>query len=546
MPTPKFVVKRDGFKEIFNPKKIAVAINKAFIKGKVKADVNVVGDTVVSYNGEPVEIIRMVKEVVSKLVDETVSIETIQSKVVETLTENKFGPVASAYSNYMKHRDTVRNQHNITKDDYLSKKMLVMKKSGAEEEFSIAKIEAALSQGCEDVEGDDKLSVEEIKVIAEQVTRICAGLNRTIDTVEIRDIINKVLFDIKPALSKAMIEFCLKKSTNESSLIDKINALVSGNNEEMKQENSNKNPVIASTQRDYIAGIVSRELTVNSLLPKDVVEAHNEGVIHFHDADYFLETIFNCCLINLEDMFQNGTVISKTKIDKPHSFKTACNIATQIIAQVASNQYGGQSISLTHLAPFVNESRKKLRKDIEEGLVKTGIPYTQEQLDHFVELRLKEEIKSGVQTIQYQVLTLMTCNGQSPFITVFCYLNEIKDEQLRADLAMIIEELFKQRIQGVKNEQGVWIAPTFPKIIYCLDETNCDETKPYWYLTELAAECTAKRMVPDYISEKMMLQLKKDKLGNGNCYTCMGGLLKTTAHVKLEERMTKRCELIAC
>lgn len=545
MPTPKFVVKRDGFKEIFNPKKIAVAINKAFTKGKVKADVKVVGDTVISYNGTEVDLKAMVAQIVDKLVDETVSIDNIQEKVVETLIENKFGPVASAYSNYMKHRESVRNQHNITKDDYLSKKMLVMKKSGIEEEFSIAKIESALSQGCEDVEGDDKLSVEEIKVIAEQVTRICAGLNRTIDTVEIRDIINKVLFDIKPALAKAMIEFGLKKNSATGNLISRCKNILDMKNEEIKQENSNKNPVILSTQRDYLAGEVSKSI-MDEVTSPEVLDAHNAGIIHMHDRDYTGFRQFNCALLNLEDMFQNGTVINGTKIDPPTSFQTAANLASQISLAVGSNQYGGQTITLTHLAPFVEKSRQKKYRQIKESLDACNIQYTEEQLKEFVEKRVRAEIVDGVQTIQYQYLTLSTGNGQSPFISVAMYLNETKDEKLRADLALIIEEMFKQRIKGIKNRQGIWVTPAFPKLLYFIDENNCDETKPYWYLTELAARCTAKRMVPDYISEKIMLRDKIDKLGNGNVYPCMGELLKTTAHVKLEERMTKRCELIAC
>lgn len=545
MPTPKFVIKRDGSKEIFNPKKIASAINKAFVKGKVKADIKVVGDIVASYNGEPVEILNMVKQIVGKIDTDTVDINTIQSKVVETLTENKFGPVASAYSNYMKHRDTVRNSNNVTKDDYLNKKMLVMKKSGVEEEFSINKIEAALQQGCEDVEGDDKLSLEQIKVIAGMVTKTCASMNRTIDTFEIKDIVNKVLFDIKPVLAKAMIEFGMKKNNKTDNILERCKNILEMKNEEIKQENSNKNPVILSTQRDYLAGEVSKAI-MDEITSPEVTEAHNLGIIHMHDRDYGAFKQFNCCLINLEDMLQNGTVINGTKIDPPTSFQTACNLASQISLAVGSNQFGGQTITLTHLAPFVEKSRQKKRKQIKESLDTIGLPYTEEQLEQFVELRVRSEIADGVQTIQYQYLTLSTGNGQSPFISVAMYLNETKDEKLRADLALIIEEMLKQRIQGIKNRQGVWVTPAFPKLLYFTDETNCDETKPYWYLTELAAKCTAKRMVPDYISEKVMLKDKINPLGEGNVYPCMGGLLKTTAHVKLEERMTKRCELIAC
>lgn len=400
--------------------------------------------------------------------------------------------------------------------------MIVMKRDGREDQYAKAKIHTAISKAINEVtHGAGDLSLA--SVITNRLDSRYRKRKRAISVEEIQDDIETELmkeqaFDIAKAYVRYRYNHELKRS--DSTLERKILTITDGVNEEVIQENSNKNPAILSTQRDYIAGEVSKEITRKTLLPEDVQAAHDEGVIHFHDADYFIQRCINCCLVNLDDMLQNGTVISGTMIEKPHSFSTACNVATQVVAQIASNQYGGQSISLTHLAPFVDISRKKIRHDVEEEIsVSHG---DMSKLDTIVEKRLREEIKRGVQTIQYQVLTLMTTNGQTPFITVFMYLGEAKDEQTKNDLAMIIEEVVKQRYRGVKNEKGAWITPAFPKLIYVLEEDNIHEDSKYWYLTELCAKCSVKRLVPDYISEKMMLENKVDSSGNGNCYPCMG------------------------
>ena len=369
-----------------------------------------------------------------------------------------------------------------------------------------------------------ELTEEEIQAIADTVTDKGRSMIRALNVEEIQDFVeNEIMRLGKFALARKYITYrysrALARKTNTTD--DRILSLIECNNEEVKQENSNKNPTVNSVQRDYMAGEVSKDITTRILLPPDIVRAHEEGLIHFHDSDYFAQHMHNCDLVNLEDMLQNGTVISGTLIEKPHSFSTACNIATQIIAQVASNQYGGQSISLTHLAPFVQVSREKIRKGVEEELRLLGVE-NEEAAKEITEKRLREEVRKGVQMIQYQVVTLLTTNGQAPFVTVFMYLGEAREGREREDLAMIIEETLKQRIQGVKNEKGVWITPAFPKLIYVLEENNIHEDSQYWYLTKLAAKCTAKRMVPDYISEKMMLKYKIDKNGEGHCYTCMG------------------------
>ena len=403
--------------------------------------------------------------------------------------------------------------------------MKIIKRSGAEEVFDINKIIVAVTKANGSVNEAERLTPEQINDIAESVKNTCSGANRALSVEEIQDLVENAIMQkqaftvarryIKYRYNRALIR---KANTTDEQIL----SLIECNNEEVKQENSNKNPTVNSVQRDYMAGEVSKDITRRILLPQEIVEAHDSGLIHFHDADYFAQHMHNCDLVNLEDMLQNGTVISGTKIDTPHSFSTACNIATQIIAQVASNQYGGQSISLTHLAPFVQVSRKKIRAQAQKELAEIGETFTEEKVKKLVEMRLREEICRGVQTIQYQVVTLLTTNGQAPFVTVFMYLGEAKNEQEKADLALIIEEVLNQRIQGVKNEEGVWITPAFPKLIYVLVEDNIRKGSRYWYLTELAARCTAKRMVPDYISEKVMLANKIDKNGNGNCYTCMG------------------------
>ena len=403
--------------------------------------------------------------------------------------------------------------------------MKIIKRNGAEVTFDITKIIMAITRANDTVEEGDRLTPVQIQRIAENVALQCEKMNRAATVEEIQDMVEHHImahgaFEVaKHYITYRYTRSLVRKSNTTD---DKILSLIECNNEEAKQENSNKNPVVNSTQRDYMAGEVSRDITERILLPADIVEAHREGLIHFHDADYFAQHMHNCDLVNLEDMLQNGTVITGTLIEKPHSFATACNIATQIVAQVASNQYGGQSISLTHLAPFVDVSRQKLRATVREEFDAIGVSVSTDQINAVAEKRLREEIRRGVQTIQYQVVTLLTTNGQAPFITVFMYLGEARNQQERNDLAMIIEEMLLQRIEGVKNEKGVWITPAFPKLIYVLEEDNVTEGSRYWYLTKLAAKCTAKRMVPDYISEKKMLELKVDKNGEGHCYTCMG------------------------
>ena len=404
--------------------------------------------------------------------------------------------------------------------------MKIIKRNGSEAVFDITKIIAAVTKANNVVPANQRLTKEQILSIADDVSRQCQSRGHAMNVEEIQDLVEDAIMGTGACeVARKYITYryvqSLKRTHNTTD--DRILSLIECNNEEVKQENANKNPTVNSVQRDYMAGEVIKDLTMRMLLPADIVKAHEEGIIHFHDADYYAQHMHNCDLVNLEDMLQNGTVISGTLIEKPHSFSTACNIATQIIAQVASNQYGGQSISLTHLAPFVDISRKKIRRDTEAEMRELGIDPGEEKLSKIVEDRLREEIKRGVQTIQYQVVTLMTTNGQAPFITVFMYLNEAGDDQrLKADLAIIIEEMLRQRYQGVKNEEGVWITPAFPKLIYVLEEDNIREGTPYFYLTKLAAKCTAKRMVPDYISEKKMLEYKVDKNGEGHCYTCMG------------------------
>ena len=403
--------------------------------------------------------------------------------------------------------------------------MRIIKRNGAEVGFDITKIIIAVTKANESVEEVDRMTPVQIQRIAESVELQCQKMNRAPTVEEIQDMVEHSImahgaFEVaKHYITYRYTRSLVRKSNTTD---DKILSLIECNNEEAKQENSNKNPVVNSTQRDYMAGEVSRDITNRILLPKDIVDAHNEGIIHFHDTDYYAQHMHNCDLVNLEDMLQNGTVITGTLIEKPHSFATACNIATQIVAQVASNQYGGQSISLTHLAPFVQVSRNKIRASVREEFDAVGVAVTEDKINAIAEKRLREEIRRGVQTIQYQVVTLLTTNGQAPFITVFMYLGEARSEQEKADLAVIIEEMLLQRYQGVKNEKGVWVTPAFPKLIYVLEEDNIHEDSKYWYLTELAAKCTAKRMVPDYISEKKMLELKVDKNGEGHCYPCMG------------------------
>ena len=401
--------------------------------------------------------------------------------------------------------------------------MKIIKRNGAEVPFDITKIITAVTKASDSVGGQARLSREQITQIAAAVTDQCQQLNRAVSVEEVQDLVENQLMDIQAHdVARHYITYryvqSLKRQTNTTD--ERILSLIECQNEEVKQENANKNPTVNSVQRDYMAGEISKDLTARLLLDPEIVKAHQEGLIHFHDSDYFAQHMHNCDLVNLEDMLQNGTVISGTYIEKPHSFSTACNIATQIIAQVASNQYGGQSISLTHLAPFVDVSRKKIAAEVE--LEMKGLDVSAERKKEIVERRLRNEINRGVQTIQYQVVTLMTTNGQAPFITVFMYLGEARNPQEKADLAIIIEETIRQRYQGVKNEAGVWITPAFPKLIYVLEEDNIRPGAPYYYLTELAAKCTAKRMVPDYISEKKMLELKVDKNGEGHCYTCMG------------------------
>ena len=406
--------------------------------------------------------------------------------------------------------------------------MKIIKRNGSEVVFDIMKIISAVTRANNVVSEDERLSPMQIRRIAESVENSCLSMNRALNVEEIQDLVEHQIMahgayeEAKNYITYRYTRSLVRKSNTTD---EKILSLIESNNEEVKQENSNKNPTVNAVQRDYMAGEVSKDLAARILLPREIVEAHEAGIIHFHDADYFAQHMHNCDLVNLEDMLQNGTVISGTLIEKPHSFSTACNIATQIIAQIASNQYGGQSISLTHLAPFVDVSRKKIRRTVMEEIKTFGVEPSEEAISSVVENRLRDEIRRGVQTIQYQVVTLMTTNGQAPFITVFMYLGEARNEQERKDLAIIIEETLRQRIEGVKNEKGVWITPAFPKLIYVLEEDNITEDSPYWELTKLAARCTAKRMVPDYISEKKMRELKLSKgetPGHGDVYTCMG------------------------
>ena len=403
--------------------------------------------------------------------------------------------------------------------------MKIIKRNGAEVPFDITKIITAVTKASDSVGGQSRLTREQITQIAAAVTDQCQALNRAVSVEEVQDLVENQLMDIQAHdVARHYITYryvqSLKRQTNTTD--ERILSLIECQNEEVKQENANKNPTVNSVQRDYMAGEISKDLTARLLLDPEIVKAHQEGLIHFHDSDYFAQHMHNCDLVNLEDMLQNGTVISETLIERPHSFSTACNIATQIIAQVASNQYGGQSISLAHLAPFVQVSRVKIRQEVIGEMKDLGIAVTEDQIDKLTEERLRREITKGIQTIQYQLITLMTCNGQAPFVTVFMYLDEVPEGRTRDDLAMIIEEVMKQRMQGVKNEKGVWITPAFPKLIYVLEEDNIHEDSKYWYLTRLAAECTAKRMVPDYISEKIMFENKVDKNGEGHCYPCMG------------------------
>ncbi len=403
--------------------------------------------------------------------------------------------------------------------------MKIIKRNGSEVKFDIKKIVAAMEKANATVDEINKISEEEIFEIAGKICSSMKSIKRALTVEEIQDMVETELMERKFfALAKNYITYRYQRAlVRKANTTDaQIMSLIECNNEEVKQENSNKNPTVNSVQRDYMAGEVSKDVTKRFLLPEDIVKAHEEGIIHFHDADYFAQHMHNCDLVDLEDMLQNGTVISGTMIEKPKSFSTACNIATQIIAQVASNQYGGQSISLSHLAPFVQVSREKITKEVKNEFETNNISYTEDQIKNIVETRVREEIKKGVQTIQYQVVTLMTTNGQAPFVTVFMYLNEIEDGRTKDDLALIIEEVLRERYQGVKNEQGVWITPAFPKLIYVLEEDNIKEGSRYWYLTELAAKCSAKRLVPDYISEKKMLELKIDANGEGHCYPCMG------------------------
>ncbi len=403
--------------------------------------------------------------------------------------------------------------------------MKIIKRSGTEVAFNIDKIIAAVRKANHEVVENERLTDKQVDDISNNVADICRSMNRTLNVEEIQDLVENEIMNIKSfEVARKYITYRYKRYLvrKSNSTDQQILSLIECNNEEVKQENSNKNPVINSVQRDYMAGEVSKDITKRFLLPEDIVRAHEEGIIHFHDSDYFAQHMHNCCLVNLEDMLENGTVISEVMIEKPKSFSTACNVATQCIAQIASSQYGGQSITLSHLAPYVNVSRIKFRKIVEEEFRLAGLTLDENKINEVAEMRVKEEIKRGVQIIQYQVITLMTTNGQAPFITIFMYLDEVEDGTLRDDLALIIEEMLRQRILGVKNEKGVYVTPAFPKLIYVLEEDNIHEGSRYWDITKLAAECTAKRMVPDYISEKKMIEYKIDKNGNGNCYPCMG------------------------
>ena len=403
--------------------------------------------------------------------------------------------------------------------------MKIIKRSGMEDTFDIKKIEAAIRKANESVIDYEKLTEEKIQEILANVEKACENMKRSPSVEEIQDMVeNQIMNQRAFNVARNYITYRYKRALvrKSNSTDEQILSLLECNNEEVKQENSNKNPTVNSVQRDYMAGEVSKDITRRFLLDGDIVEAHEQGIIHFHDADYFAQHMHNCCLVNLEDMLQNGTVISETMIDRPKSFSTACNIATQAIAQIASSQYGGQSISLSHLVPFVQVSREKYQREVACEFEQSGIEADEETINKVAELRVQKEVKQGVQMIQYQVITLMTTNGQAPFITIFMYLNEVPEGRTRDDLAMVIEEVLKQRIQGIKNEKGVYITPAFPKLIYVLEEDNIHEDSKYWYLTKLAAECTAKRMVPDYISEKIMFENKVDKNGEGHCYPCMG------------------------
>lgn len=398
--------------------------------------------------------------------------------------------------------------------------MKIIKRSGKETEFDSSKIVDAVAKANQEVAESDRLAEEQVQAIAQSISKTCAVMDRIYNVEEIQDLVENEIMAYKAfEVARKYITYRYKRALvrKSNSTDQQILSLIECNNEEIKQENSNKNPVVNSVQRDYMAGEVSKDITKRFLLPQHIVHAHEEGIIHFHDADYFAQHMHNCCLVNLEDMLQNGTVISETMIEHPKSFSTACNVATQAIAQIASSQYGGQSITLSHLAPFVEVSRQKLRKMVRREYMTAGLPLSEEKINEVAELRVKEEIRRGVQMIQYQVITLMTTNGQAPFVTVFMYLNEVEEGRLRDDLALVIKEMLLQRLQGVKNEKGVYITPAFPKLIYVLEENNIREGSPYWELTKLAAKCTAKRMVPDYISEKIMKQNKE-----GNCYPCMG------------------------
>ena len=420
--------------------------------------------------------------------------------------------------------------------------MKIIKRSGSEAVFDSNKIIAAVQKANASVIDYEKLTEQQIKEIAANVETACENMKRSPSVEEIQDMVENQLMNQRAfTVARNYITYRYKRALvrKSNSTDEQILSLLECNNEEVKQENSNKNPTVNSVQRDYMAGEVSKDITKRFLLPEDVVEAHEKGLIHFHDADYFAQHMHNCCLVNLEDMLQNGTVISETMIDPPKSFSTACNIATQAIAQIASSQYGGQSISLSHLAPFVQVSREKFRAQVREEFEAVGLELDEEKINEVAELRVKEEINRGVQMIQYQVITLMTTNGQAPFITVFMYLNEVPEGQTKTDLAAIIEEMLHQRIQGVKNEKGVYITPAFPKLIYVLEEDNIHEDSKYWYLTKLAAQCSAKRLVPDYISEKKMLELKVDKNGEGHCYTCMGCRSFLTPYVDPETNQPK-------
>lgn len=420
--------------------------------------------------------------------------------------------------------------------------MKIIKRSGAEAPFDLDKITAAVVKANESVSDVEKMTPEQIAVISANMRTICEGMNRALSVEEIQDFVeNQIMNQRAFSVARNYITYRYKRALvrKSNSTDEQILSLLEFDNEEVKQENSNKNPAVNSVQRDYMAGEVSKDITKRFLLPQDVVEAHEKGLIHFHDSDYFAQHMHNCCLVNLEDMLQNGTVISETMIEKPHSFATACNVATQAVAQIASSQYGGQSISLAHLVPFVQVSREKYRREVAYEFEQNGIEADQETINKVAEMRVRKEVKQGVQMIQYQVITLMTTNGQAPFITVFMYLDEVPEGPMRDDLAMVTEEVLKQRIQGIKNEKGVYITPAFPKLIYVLEEDNIREGSKYWYLTKLAAECTAKRMVPDYISEKIMIQNKVDKNGEGHCYTCMGCRSFLTPYVDPETNKPK-------